>query len=119
MQCCSVGQEEVGQLPRDGFLLSQCRTRPCLNTCAKRSSIPLVAEWYGTDLMCLMPFLPMNVLNSSAVNWGLLLLTSCSVKPYVANSSISSSIVLVVLVVVFGTASGHLESVHNNQKHCS
>ena len=46
---------------------------------------------------------------SSAVNWGPLSLTSCSGKPCVANSFISLSIVLVVLVVAIGTTSGHLE----------
>ena len=83
--------------------------RACLNVCTKRSAIPFVAGWYGADLMCLIPFLLMNVRNSSAVKWGPLSLTNCSGKPCVAKSFLSSSIVLAALVVVIGITSGHLE----------
>ena len=83
--------------------------RACLNVCTKRSALPFVAGWYGADHMCLMPLFLRNVLNSSDVNWEPLSLTSCSGNLCVANSFLSSSIVLAALVVVIGITSSHFE----------
>ena len=59
--------------------------------------------------MCLTPLFLMNVLNSSDVIREPLSPTSCSGHPCVANSFLSSSIVLAALVVVIAITSGHVE----------
>ena len=41
-----------------------------LSVWTKRSSKPLVAGWYGLDLMCLMLFKARNHSDPAEVNWG-------------------------------------------------
>jgi hypothetical protein len=59
--------------------------------------------------MCLIPLFFTKTLNSAAINYGPLSLTIWSGMPFLANIDLNSSIVLVVLVVVMGTTSGHFE----------
>ena len=86
------------------FLVSAAR-RACLKVCTKRSASLLVAGWYGEDLMCLMALFIMSTLNSSAINWEPLSLTTCSDNPCVAKIFLHSSIVFLVVVEVIGTIS--------------
>ena len=47
-----------------------------LRLCTQRSARPLLAGWYGVDVMCLIPFLLKNSWNSSDLNYGALSLTN-------------------------------------------
>ena len=80
-----------------------------LKLCTQRSARPLLAGWYGADVMCLIPFLLRNSWNSSDLNCGPLSLTNWAETPYLANKFWSFSMVFAEVVVFIFSISNHLE----------
>ena len=82
--------------------------RDCLKVWMNLSAKPLVAGWYGADVVRLTPFFFRN--NSSEVNCGPLSLTSCSGSPFRANTVRRALTVLeVVALECMIITSGHFE----------
>ena len=74
-----------------------------------RSARPLDAGWYGATQKCFIPLALQKFENSEETNCGPLSLTSCLGRPCIANVPSKTFIVLVTVVDVMSTISGHLE----------
>ena len=72
--------------------------RAFLRVCTALLAKPLVAGWYGADVICLMPFLFKNVRNSALVNAVLLSDTTVSGKPCIANTDLRTEMTFPELV---------------------
>ena len=84
--------------------------RDCLKVWMNLSAKPLVAGWYGADVVRLTPFFFRNSWNSSEVNCDPLSLTNCSSSPFRANTVRRASTVLeVVALECMIITSGHFE----------
>jgi hypothetical protein len=77
--------------------------------------LPLVAGWYGADVICLIPFLFKNVRNSALVKAVPLSDTTVSGKPCVANTDLNTGI-FPELVEDTTCASIHFECESTNTK---
>ena len=82
---------------------------PAFTVCTALSACPFDEGWYGAVVICLMPFLLMNSLNSALVNDDPLSETTTSGSPWLANNILS--LLRVASVDVDGTTemSIHLE----------
>lgn len=78
------------------------------------SAKPLVAGWYGVEVICLTPFSFMNFLNSSETNCHPLSVHICSGNPFLENIILNTKTVFSDVVVFIGTTLGYLECAIKN-----
>lgn len=106
--------KELGETPVVWVVTQYCKRnveRTCsewLASLLKQFFRPPLDAGYGDELICLIPFMCINLTNSSKTNYGPLSETNCSERPYLVKVSVSLLIVFSEVVLDIVKTPGYL-----------